>query len=405
MLDLTTRELVKATAPVLKDHGVALTRHFYARMFKHNPELREVFNQGHQRSGGQQEALAAAVTAYAQNIDHPEVLLPVLERVASKHISLGVRAEHYAIVGRHLLASIAEVLGEAATPALIDAWAAAYGQLAQLLTSMEQRGYDMAATQSDGWTGWRSFRVRTKRAESEEITSFELVPADGGGVPEFLPGQYVSVRLFLPELGYRQPRQYSVSDAPGRGHLRISVKRESAGPGKSEGMVSNRLHQHIQVNDVIELSPPAGDFFLHQDRHTPVVLLSAGVGITPMISMLTHLHATSPNRQVRFIHAVRNAEVQAFAPLVQELTQHMGDARTWIVHETSNEKAMSIRPDAIGRVDVKQLAGQGYLPPDADYYLCGPKEFMAIQIGELKALGVASERIHAEAFGTGGVAS
>ena len=169
MLPTDTRALVKATAPVLQENGVALTRHFYARMFTHNPELREIFNQGHQRSGAQQQALAMAVAAYAEHIDHPEVLMPVLERIAAKHVSLGIRQEHYAIVGRHLLASISEVLGEAATPALIDAWAAAYGQLANLLIGMEQRGYDQAATQAGGWTGWRTFRVQAKQPESAEI--------------------------------------------------------------------------------------------------------------------------------------------------------------------------------------------------------------------------------------------
>ena len=134
MLPIQTRTLVKSTAPVLQQHGETLTRHFYSRMFTHNPELREVFNQGHQRSGTQQQALAQAVTAYAQHIDNPAVLMPVLERVAQKHVSLGIRKEHYAVVGRHLLASIGEVLGEAATPELLNAWAEAYGQLADILT-------------------------------------------------------------------------------------------------------------------------------------------------------------------------------------------------------------------------------------------------------------------------------
>ncbi len=397
MLDLATRQLVKATAPVLKEHGGALTRHFYERMFTHNPEMREVFNQGSQRSGAQQDALAMAVAAYAEHIDHPEVLLPVLERVAAKHVSLGIRREHYGIVGRHLLASIGEVLGDAATPALIDAWAAAYGQLADVLTGLEQQGYDQAALQPGGWTGWRSFRVEARRAESEEITSFELKPADGGAVPRFQPGQYVSVRLLLAELGYRQPRQYSLSDAPGQGHLRISVKQES------DGMVSNHLHDRVQVGDVVELSPPGGDFFLHADRRSPVVLLSAGVGITPMVSMLTHLQSTAPHRTLRFIHAARHAGVQAFAPQVRGLTGRMSDARALLVHETARPDVATAQPDVLGRIDLHGLARDGFLPPDADYYVCGPRGFMGAQIGALKALGVDDRRIHAEAFGPGGV--
>lgn len=405
MLDLATRQLVKATAPVLKEHGVTLTRHFYARMFTHNPELREFFNQGHQRSGTQQEALAMAVAAYAEHIDHPEVLMPVLLRVAAKHVSLGVRQEHYAVVGRHLLASIAEVLGEAATPALIDAWAAAYGQLADLLAGMEQQSYGQAASQHGGWTGWRTCRVQAKRPESDEITSFELVPADGGSVPTYRPGQYISVRLVIPELGYRQPRQYSLSDAPGKGYLRISVKREAAATDQPCGMVSNRLHDHVQVGDVIEVAPPSGDFFLHDDRQTPVVLLSAGVGITPMMAMLEHLHASASTRTVRFLHAARHAGVQAFAQRARTLQAGLADGRAWIVHEQVASDSSAPQPNASGRLDLPELAAQGLLPPAADYYICGPQGFMAAQIGALKGLGVAADRIHAEAFGTGGVAA
>ena len=136
MLNLSVRELVKATAPVLRQHGETLTRHFYARMFEHNPEMKQIFNQGHQRAGTQQQALAMAVTAYAEQIDDPSVLMPVLTMVVNKHISLGVRAEHYDVVGRHLLAAIREVLGAAATDELVAAWGEAYGALAQTLITL-----------------------------------------------------------------------------------------------------------------------------------------------------------------------------------------------------------------------------------------------------------------------------
>ena len=401
MLDNAVRQTVKATAPVLETHGVDLTRHFYARMFQHNPELREVFNQGHQRSGAQQQALAMAVAAYARHIDDPSVLTPVLERIANKHVSLGIRAEHYGIVGRHLLASIGEVLGEAATPQVIDAWAQAYGQLADVLIGLEGSLYQAAAQQHGGWTGWRTFRVVRKQAESDEITSFELAPADGGAVPSFRPGQYVSVRVVVPELGHRQPRQYSLSDAPGKGHLRISVKREEAAAQWPQGMVSNHLHQRLVEGDVIEVAPPAGEFFLHEDRDTPVVLISAGVGITPMMSMLEHLHAQGSRRPVRFIHAARHAGVQAFAARVRQLVGALRDGSAWIVHEEAGAEGESALPDASGRLDLATLA----LPTNADHYVCGPQGFMAAQIAALRARGVPHERIHAEAFGTGGVAA
>lgn len=401
MLDLHVRQTVKATAPVLETHGVDLTRHFYTRMFTHNPELREIFNQGHQRSGAQQQALAMAVAAYARHIDDPSVLMPVLERIAHKHVSLGIRAEHYGIVGRHLLASISEVLGQAATTEVIDAWAQAYGQLADVLIGLEGSLYRAASEQPGGWTGWRTFRVVRKQDESAEITSFELAPADGGAVPTFKPGQYVSVRVVVPELGHRQPRQYSLSDAPGKGHLRISVKREDGVADQPAGMVSNHLHQRLAEGDVIEVAPPAGEFFLHEDRDTPVVLVSAGVGITPMMAMLEHLHAQGTSRSVRFFHAARHAGVQAFASRVRELVDALPDGAAWIVHEAVEAAGDDAVHDAPGRLDLREHP----LPTNADHYLCGPSGFMAAQIAALRALGVPPERIHAEAFGTGGVAA
>jgi len=251
MLSPQIRALVKATAPVLKTHGVALTRHFYARMFDGNPELKHVFNQGHQAGGEQQQALAGAVAAYAEHIDDPSVLAPVVTRIVHKHVSLGIRPEHYPIVGRHLLASIREVLGEAATDELVDAWAAAYGQLADMLIAEEARLYADSAAKPGGWTGWRAFRVVGKQPESADITSFYLAPADGGTVPDYRPGQYVSVRIFVPELGLMQPRQYSLSDAPGQDRLRISVKREPAGAETPAGRVSNALHDRLQEGGVL----------------------------------------------------------------------------------------------------------------------------------------------------------
>ena len=396
MLDPATRQLVKATAPVLQQHGLTLTRHFYARMFQHNPELRELFNQGHQRSGAQQQALAMAVAAYAEHIDDPTVLLPVLERIAHKHVSLGIRREQYAIVGQHLLASIQEVLGTAATPELVQAWAAAYGQLAHLLIGLEQTLYDKAATQPGGWSGWRTFRVARKQPESAEITSFELVPADGGPVPGYQPGQYVTVRLVVPGLGYRQPRQYSLSDAPGKGVLRISVKREGGAAPQPDGMVSHQLHRDVAEGDTLEVSPPAGDFFLHEDRQTPVVLVSAGVGITPVMAMLEHLHRQHSGRTVRFWHASRHPGVQAFAPRVRDIVRALPDAQAWVVHEQPDPADAC---DAPGRLDLSTLP----LPDDADFYVCGPRGFMHAQIQTLHRRGVPPGRIHAEAFGTGGV--
>ncbi|MBO1113005.1 NO-inducible flavohemoprotein [Bordetella petrii] len=402
MLSQEVRTLVKATAPVLKTHGEALTRHFYARMFRHNPELKQVFNQGHQEGGQQQQALAAAVAAYAEHIDDPSVLAPVVTRIVHKHVSLGIRPEHYAIVGKHLLASISEVLGAAATDELIAAWAAAYGQLADLLIAEEARLYAQSAGKDGGWTGWRAFRVERKVPESAEITSFYLVPADGGSVPDYLPGQYISLRVYVPELGLMQPRQYSLSDAPGQGRLRISVKREGGKAGAPAGSVSNLLHARVQEGDVLDLAPPQGDFTLDARRAAPVVLLSGGVGLTPMVSMLNHLVARDDGRQIRFVHACRDSSVHAMKAHINTVTQARPNVRKVIYYETVGTGDQPGRDyDYAGRMDLPAIRDVAVLP-DADYYLCGPLPFMDAQRKSLADLGVASDRIHAEVFGTGG---
>jgi nitric oxide dioxygenase len=400
MLDANTRALVKATAPVLKEHGVTLTSHFYQRMFRHNPELKNIFNQGHQAGGQQQQALASAVLAYAEHIDNPSVLMPVLVRVANKHVSLGIRAEHYPIVGHHLLASIREVMGEAATDELIAAWAAAYGQLADLLIAEEAKLANERAVSQGGWSGFRPFKVREVAQESAEINSFYLVPTDGGAVPAFKPGQYVTIKVYVPELGLNQPRQYSLSDAPNGRYLRISVKRESARNASPAGMVSNHLHDTLKLGDIVELTAPSGDFVLHEERATPVVLISGGVGQTPMQSMLNHLLTQPSQREIVFVHGCRHGEAHAFRDVLnRHLSQSPRLSKVVFYEQTAGHEVPGRDYDHIGLVDLKVVAAK-VLKPQADYYLCGPLPFMRAQRATLLELGVPSERIHQEVFGS-----
>lgn len=388
------KALVKATIPVLQENGVALTAYFYNRMLTHNPELKNIFNQAHQSQGDQPKALAGAVLAYAQNIDDPSVLLPVVERIAHKHTSLGIRAEQYAIVGKHLLASIQEVLGEAATPELVDAWANAYQELADLFIDVESKLYQTSINEHKGWTGWRPFKIEKKVQESELITSFYLSPCDQGELPSYQPGQYISVRVFIPETGLYQPRQYSLSQAPNSEYLRISVKKELALESKPEGCISNQLHDKHQVGDVIEVSAPYGEFFLDTQTDKPVVLISGGVGITPMMAMSESLHQQGKAPQVHFIHSARNAKVHAFKSITDGFAKD--GMRVDYFYDSGEEAGVGAAPFALA-----QLLGDA--PQAAQYYICGPIAFMTHYIQALKDLGVAEAQIHAEAFGSGGV--
>jgi nitric oxide dioxygenase len=284
----------------------------------------------------------------------------------------------------------------------VDAWAAAYGQLAGLLIAEEARLYGESAAKPGGWTGWRAFRVVGKQPESAEITSFYLAPADGGSVPAYQPGQYVSVRLYVPELGLMQPRQYSLSDAPGQDRLRISVKREAGNAQTPAGRVSNALHDRLEEGGVLDVAPPQGDFHLREEGSAPVVLLSGGVGLTPMVSILNHLVRLNDDRQIRFVHGCRNSSAHAMKDHINSIAAERGNVRKAVFYEEVGHGDQRGRDyDHTGRVDLHAIR-EDAIVPGADYYLCGPAGFMRAQRQALASLGVAEDRIHAEAFGSGG---
>ena len=387
MLTKQQIELVKATVPVLREHGVALTSHFYKRMLSHNPELMQVFNMGHQRAGFQQQALAGAVLAYAENIENLPALLGAVAHIANKHVSVGIRAEHYPIVGKHLIASIKEVLGDAATPELIDAWTAAYMQLADVLIGAEKAIYDKNAVAEGGWTGWRFFKVAEKSKQTDNVTSFKLVPVDNGKMPEVKAGQYISVRVFVKGQDLIQPRQYTVVKADATS-LTIAVKKVEAVEKSPAGMVSNTLHNDINEGDVVEVSFPVGEFNL-PEGNGELCLLSAGIGITPLFAMLKEAVQKDPTRKISFVHVCKNKEA---IPFREELALVVKEGNaSFEVFETSEHG----RPS---EDFFKSLVSQG-----ADYCICGPVPFMKLAASELVKNGVAENKIHAEKFGTGAV--
>ena len=436
IMGLTTEQtaIIKATIPVLQEHGLTITTHFYQTLLAEIPALNSVFNQAHQATGHQARALAGALVAYASNIDKLAALAPFLERVCNKHVSLFVRPEQYAVVGTYLLRSLSAVLGDACTPPILDAWGAAYQQLADIMIEKEKGMYAAQA----GWTDWRPLEVVAKRPESSDITSFYLKPRDGKPLPSHRPGQYISVSSMVPALGHSQARQYSLSEAPDAGHYRISVKRDTGAAGRapgrrcpySLGAVSNALHDDVRVGDTLYASHPAGDFFLASPSSCPfgatkssaaetssaptsgpVVLLSAGVGLTPLLSMLNTLTSSSPTttpRQVSWIHGARDSSAHAFASHVRKLAasrpQHF--RATVFSSQPTEGDLEGVHYQHAGRVDLGKLdAEQDLFLGDAraEYYVCGPEGFMADVERGLRNTGVEAGRIRMEVFSTGGV--
>ncbi len=389
MLTDTQRAIVTATVPLLETGGEALTRHFYQTMLAEYPEVRPLFNQAHQASGAQHRALANAVLMYARNIDRLEALGPLAAQIVNKHVALQVMPEHYPIVGACLLRAIREVLGaEVATDEVIAAWGAAYQQLADILIGAERGVYDSLAAAPGGWRGARAFKVVRKQAESAEITSFYLEPADGQPVLDFKPGQYIGLRLHVD--GQEIRRNYSLSAAPnGRGY-RISVKREA------QGVASGFLHQRVHAGDTLDLYPPSGEFTL-SDAARPLVLISGGVGITPTLAMAEAALGGS-ERDIVFIHYARDAQAHAFGDLLQTWRDRYPRFRPYVVYEQADASAAR-QPDALGRPSLEQL--RGWLPDggDVDAYFLGPKPFMAFVKQTLAQLGVPPERARYEFFG------
>lgn len=397
MLTNHHKQIILATVPLLREGGVALTKHFYNRMFTHHPELKNLFNMGNQNSGKQQTALAMAVLAYAENISNPVVLMPAVDLIGHKHTSLNVQPEQYEIVGTHLLASIKEVLQDAATEEVLEAWTLAYQQLANLMIGHEQKMYEHKKEEVGNWIGWRTFIVKSKVEESAEITSFYLQPKDGKAIPNHLPGQFLSIKVFLPELKLEQIRQYSISCAPNDDYFRISVKREKGPNIAVNGMISNYLHDHILEGNEVELSAPAGNFVLN-NSNAKKIFISGGIGQTPLLSMLETLDLQDKFQQeVVWIHACRNKEVHAFADKVKNIENNHENVRKYQFYDVV-EESLADQNILAGQIDFTKIKDWKF-EQDSEYYVCGPRPFIEKMIVELKTNQVNDHQIFFEEFG------
>lgn len=385
MLSQQTIDIVKSTVPVLEQHGKTITTVFYKNMFEAHPELLNIFNHANQSKGRQQTALANAVYAAAANIDNLGAILPAVIQISHKHRSLGILPEHYPIVGYHLLGAIKEVLGDAATPEIIAAWGEAYGVIADAFIGIEKDMYDTVEEETDGWRTFKDFTIVDKVQESDVITSFYFKPVDGKKLPSYKPGQYITIRFQIPGDEYMINRQYSLSQAPGNDTFRISVKREDE--CMPNGKASVHIHKNLNVGDTVELSAPAGDFFLDTDSETPVTLISGGVGITPMMAMYQTIANVTPDRPVAFLHSARTRSHQAFHNALNDINEKLSNSTYKALYSEEGD----------GFITADFLADR--VLKGSDVYVCGPTPFMQAVVSALYKNGVANEKIHFEFFG------
>lgn len=392
-LSETTIAVVKATVPTLSAHGQAITTEMYARLFR-DEHIRALFNQSNQGDDGKQvKALASAILGYAQHIENLGALTPVVERIAQKHIGYNIYPEHYPYVAKALLAAIEHVLGDAATPEIMTAWGEAYWFLAEILIGREKAIRNEIEAVEGGWTGWRDFVISEKVKESAVITSFVMRPVDGGKIIPHKPGQYLTFAL-APQGRTPMKRNYSISSAPSEETYRISVKREANGQGGSR-----YLHDEIDVGATLQATPPAGDFFLPDDQSRPVILLSGGVGLTPMVSMVETVAARHPDIDVHYIHGALNSSTHAMDTHVRTIAkQHGRISVATFYSEPATSDVLGKSHDAEGMITADWLAANTPLQ-QADIFVCGPRPFLRAMVGDLSRAGVASSRIHYEFFG------
>nr|QNQ16047.1 flavohemoprotein [Giardia intestinalis] len=446
-----TLRAVEATAGLIAAQGIEFTRAFYERMLTKNEELKDIFNLAHQRTLRQPKALLDSLVAYALNIRRINEMyelkgkgLPVppehwaelqgffsaAERVANKHTSFGIQPAQYQIVGAHLLATIEDRITK--DKDILAEWAKAYQFLADLFIKREEEIYAATEGCKGGWRQTRTFRVEEKTRVNEIICKFRLVPAEeGAGVVEHRPGQHLAIFVRSPEhFQHQQIRQYSIISAPNSAYYEIAVHRDE------KGTVSRYLHDYVSTDDLLEVAPPYGDFFLRYleadeqaavdtqaspefqmlqsgainfaaEKTMPIVLISGGIGQTPLLSMLRFLaqkEGKETARPIFWIHAAHDSRVRAFKEEVDTIRETALPSLR-VVTFLSEVRATDREGedyDFAGRINLDRISELTKLEADnanPHYFFVGPTGFMTAVEEQLKTKSVPNSRIHFEMFG------
>lgn len=373
MLTEQEKDIIKQTVPLLKEKGTEITSIFYPKMFKAHPELLNMFNQTNQKRGMQSSALAQAVMAAAVNIDNLSVIKPVIMPVAYKHCALQVYAEHYPIVGENLLKAIQDVTGLEEHDPVIQAWAKAYGVIADVFIQIEKEIYDQMM-----WIGFKPFKITNIKQESEDIKSF-TVETEEYDFSEFTPGQYITVDVSSDKLPYRAKRHYSIVSGE-KNHLTFGVKRDVT--TEHEGEVSTILHDEIKEGDMINLAAPVGRFVL-ENTTEPQLFLGSGIGVTPLVAM--YEAASAKGLDTQMVQVAENEQHLPFKDNFNSIASHY-----------DNAKLYTHLKDKQGYIGTEEL--QAFLANKPEIYICGGTKFLQSMIEALKSLNYDMDRVHYETF-------
>lgn len=376
-------EIVKATLPIVGGAIEDIAPVFYRTMFGKHPELiSDLFNRGNQRSGEQQKALAASIATFASMLVTPDAPDPrdMLSRIGHKHVSLGITEAQYQIVHDNLFAAIVEVLGEdVVTPEVAAAWDEVYWLMAKVLIDFERNLY-RSADVADGDV-FRTVTLQEKKQLSDNVVEFTFSGVD---FSDALPGQYVSVGVQLPD-GARQLRQYSIVGTTAESFT-IAVQRD--------GEVSSFLMDEVEIDGKVQATLPAGDLVLQEDD-APAVLVSQGIGSTPMTGMLAALVARSASSAVPAVTVI-HADATPDSYAQRDIT----DSHVVGLADKGEARHIARYRDNGEPVDLKALAEEGLIPQGARWYLCGGSNFLQNQRDQLaeNADALAPKGIHFELF-------
>lgn len=296
-----------------------------------------------------------------------------------------------------MLHAVKDVLGDTATEEVLGAWKKAYNEIAKAFIDIEQKLYQETEQLHGGWRGYRSFHVDQKVNESNLITSFYLKPKDGKPIASYQAGQYLTLKA---EIKGRRIRTSAITVflmRPAKMITEFPSNAKTHTGTHRQGLSPAILHNQVQIGDILKFSAPAGDFVINS-TDLPLVLISGGVGITPLLSMLNTTAEQQPQRQVTFIHSAKNSEFHAFKEHVAELAEKHPNIHSIVCYEAPTSEDRSLQNfDKEGYVTLAWL--QSILPDkDADFYFCGPIPFMKAVNNALKQWGVPKNNIHYEVF-------
>lgn len=281
---------------------------------------------------------------------------------------------------------------------------AGFGGGEPVLAAMEPATGSKMATARPSWNGFREFRVQRKIPEdrSRSICSFHLVPTDGGVLPHFLPGQFLTFRLDIPDLAgsgsKTVTRCYSLSDRPGLDHYRISIKRVIP-----LGLMSSHFHDRVQEGDLLEVKAPSGHFHLERGN-SPIILVAGGIGITPMLSMLNASLQNGDGREICLFYGLRDGSEHVMKEHLATLAKEHHNFRLHVCYSRPlPTDILGVDYQHHGHVDIALLRMTLALRP-YDFYICGPRPMMETLVPALEEWGVPDQRIHYEAFGPASLA-